>query len=306
MNYKNDDTWRLVQGFLPLPNRLTQDNMPNESFIKINRARIHIDHYISEKPKATVVLFHGVGGNGRLLSFIAIPLCKMGYEVICPDLPFYGYTQCDGSISYQTWVDYGVQIVRRFQKPDTSLFLFGLSAGGMLAYQIACEIDKINGVLATCLLDQRNPKVMRNSASNPLVAIAGKYFLELFHRSFSSFKIPMKAVCNMDAIVNNKSLAMLLKKDKKSSGAAVTLQFLYTLLNPKIKYEASQFKKCPIMLVHPEDDQWTDVSLSRLFFDELACNKELRMLKGAGHFPIEPVGLKQLEQYCLDFLEKYQ
>lgn len=181
-----------------------------------------------------------------------------------------------------------------------------LSAGGMLAYQIACECDKINGVLATCLLDQRNPMVTKNSASNPFIEVVGKMFLKFFYRPFSNFKIPMKSVCNMNAIVNNEELCIILMQDKKSSGAEVTLKFLYTLLNPYIKIEAAKFEKCPILLVHPEDDKWTDVSLSKLFFDELTCDKELRMLKGAGHFPIEPIGLKQLEKYSLDFLEKYR
>lgn len=29
------------------------------------------------------------------------------------------------------------------------------------------------------------------------------------------------------------------------------------------------------------------------------------MLEGAGHFPIEEKGLKQLEEYCISFLNKH-
>ena len=119
-------------------------------------------------------------------------------------------------------------------------------------------------------------------------------------------KIPIKYVCNMGAIVNNEKLVALLMQDKKSAGSTVNLNFLYTMLNPQIKIEATQFDKCPFLLVHPEDDRWTNVSLSQLFFDKLNCNKELKMLNGAGHFPVEPKGLKQLEQYCLAFLEKHR
>ncbi|MBO5620452.1 MAG: hypothetical protein J5959_02340 [Butyrivibrio sp.] len=51
-----------------------------------------------------MVLFHGVGGNGRLLEFIALPLWRSGYEVICPDLPLYGLTAYKGKVSYPDWI----------------------------------------------------------------------------------------------------------------------------------------------------------------------------------------------------------
>lgn len=306
MNYLNDTTWRKVQEYLPIKNRLNNDIMPKEYFVIIDNINIHIDHYVIENPKATIVLFHGVGGNGRLLSFIAVPLCRQGYEVICPDLPLYGYMEYSGTISYDTWVEYGTKLVKRYQKNKLSMFVFGLSAGGMLAYQVAGECDNISGIVATCILDQRNPMVTNKTASNPLVAKVGKGFINVFHKLLGKWKLPMKMVSNMKAIVNNEELADILMKDKKSSGAKVSIEFLYTMLSPNIRLEAWQFDKCPFLLVHPENDKWTDVSLSRLFFDELACTKELNMLEGAGHFPIEPKGLYQLEEYCLDFFERYR
>jgi alpha-beta hydrolase superfamily lysophospholipase len=303
--YSNDKAWRKVQAFLPYENRLLSENLPDEVFLQAGNAKIHIDHYPTESPKATIILFHGVGGNGRLLSFIAVPLNRQGYEIICPDLPLYGYTDYTGTISYHHWVDYGVEIAKQFQRPDVPIFLFGLSAGGMLAYQVSYEMESINGVMATCLLDQRNSTVTKKTASNPLVAMAGKPLLKLLHRPLGAMKLPMKAVCNMRAIVNNQELAELLMSDKRSSGANVSIEFLYSMLNPLIKIEACKFDKCPVLLVHPQRDNWTDLSLSQLFFNELRCEKVLKMLDGAGHFPIEPEGLKQLECYCVDFMSKF-
>lgn len=302
--YKDQVEWRSVQSFLPKENRLTEKNQPKEYFYTWRNCQIHVDHYQPKNPKATIILFHGVGGNGRLLSFIALPLFRNNYEVICPDLPLYGNTKTAGKITYDSWVECGKDVVKRFQKENLPLFLFGLSAGGMLAYQIENECENIRGIMATCLLDQRNPYISEQTARNKLAGKLGRPMINLTHKLFSSFKVPMKFVANMKAIVNNEELAELLMKDRRSSGAKVSLAFLHSMLNPKIKIEPRDFKSCPLLLVHPEDDKWTDLHLSKLFFDELNCKKSLKILEGAGHFPIEQLGLKQLEHYCIDFIEE--
>ena len=51
----------------------------------------------------------------------------------------------------------------------------------------------------------------------------------------------------------------------------------------------------------PENDRWTDASLSRIFYDRLNCSKDMKLLEGGGHFPIEKEGLMHLEQYCVEF-----
>ena len=305
MGYKNDIVWKKMQDFLPERNRLTKENIPDEYYLPLLGMEIHIDHYIAENPKEVLILFHGVGGNGRLLSFIATRLQANGYEVICPDLPLYGHTEYSRKITYDTWVDCAKAIVSHYKKQSAKdVVLFGLSAGGMLAYQVACECENIKGIIATCILDQRNPTVTKETATNPLMAITGKPFLRLVHKPFGNVRLPMRMVTKMKSLANNEELVKLLIEDKRASGISVPISFLHTMLNPKIKIEPEQFKNPPFLLVHPEDDTWTDISLSRLFFDRLACDKEIVMLKGAGHFPIEEQGLLQLEESCLRFLEQ--
>ena len=302
--YKNDTIWRQIQEYLPAENRIDENNAPKEKWVEIGKNQIHIDHYICNDAKGIVVIYHGVGGNGRLLSFIAVPLHKAGYDVICPDLPLYGHTVCSGKITYSDWIECGTSIAEKYRQDDKPLYLFGLSAGGMLAYQISCRMEKLNGLMLTCLLDQRISRVTKETASSSMMAVLGKPFLKISHRLIGGVKLPMKMVCNMKAIVNNEALAELLMNDPISSGTKVTLEFLDGMLNPSIEIEADDYKKCPVLLVHPERDYWTDISLSRLFFDKIQAPKELKLLQGAGHFPIEEKGLKQLEEYCIAFMNE--
>lgn len=303
--YVNDPYWKEVQSYLPEENRLTEDALPEEYFLPVDDCSIHIDHYKPAAPKGKVILFHGVGGNGRLLSFIALPLMKSGLEVICPDMPPYGYTQYERPVTYAAWVACGSKIVQHYQSENAlPTFLFGLSAGGMLAYQVACECSPIIGLIVTCILDQRNKLVVKSTARIPLFGMLAKPLLAFANRFAGNINVPMKWISNMKAITNNSELAALLMKDKKSSGARVSLSFLHAMLHPVILVEPESFHVCPVLLVHPGDDRWTDIKLSNLFYARFACEKETVILDGAGHFPIERSGLKQLEAACTAFIER--
>lgn len=303
-SYKQDTVSAKIQEYLPQSNRLTKDNFPESDFLTMFNMNIHIDTYKTFHSKARLILFHGVGGNGRLLSFIALPLMKSGFEVICPDLPLYGNTRYSQKITYDTWVSCGKEIVNYYQMSDNlPTFLFGLSAGGMLAYQVACECSNIKGLIFTCILDQRENEVTKHTANNLFLGMLAKPFVKIIQSFASNIKLPMKWIGNMKAIVNNKELATILMKDNKSAGVRVPIGFIHTMLNPQIKLEPEKFRSCPILLVHPDNDKWTNIKLSKIFFDRLVCQKQLVMLEGAGHFPIEKLGLKQMENACTAFLE---
>ena len=134
VTYHSDTTWPQFQEYLPEENRLTPQAMPDEYYLHTYGGwEIHVDRYrpqvfaaadavddgdsrasdvapeepaagralaVDAEPKGRVVIFHGTGGNGRLMSFIAVPLARAGYEVVCPDLPLYGLTRYTGDILY--------------------------------------------------------------------------------------------------------------------------------------------------------------------------------------------------------------
>jgi alpha-beta hydrolase superfamily lysophospholipase len=194
-------------------------------------------------------------------------------------------------------------MVLHYIKEGRSVFVFGLSAGGLLAYQVACHIPSVRGVLTTCILDQRQREITKKTASNPMLVEWGLPALASISKVFPNIKIPMKWVANMKAIVNNDQLANILMKDKRAGGTNISLAFLYTMLNPVIPTEPKDFS-LPFALLHPELDRWTELSLSKQFYDKLSGEKELHILGKAGHFPIEEEGLKDLVENGIKFIEK--
>lgn len=304
--YKNQANWRERNELLPEEFRITEEFTPTEYFLKWQTKKIHIDHYFNPDARAKIIMLHGVGGNGRVLSFAAVPLFKLGYEIIAPDLPGYGFSIVDKKeVTYDDWIELASYLVDHEKAKDNRpLFIFGLSAGGMLAYHAAALNPKVEGVIATNLLDQRNTKVRDYSSGNLIISRVGIPLLGVLSRINKGLMLPMKAVANMKAIVNNRLMLSHLLKDKTASGTKVPVRFITSLINASPVIEPENFK-LPLLLVHPEFDEWTPVKVSQIFFDRLRCKKELKILEGAGHFPIEDPGIYQLPEYVNQFIETH-
>lgn len=267
--FTENNILKQMQQYLLVQNRINDENLPLEKEITFKYITIRYDEYIPSKvSKTTIVIFHGVGGNGRLHSFIAVPLVKAGFNVICPDLPGYGYTQIHKIFDYSTWIDAGSFIVNREIDTGNDVFVFGLSPGGMLAYIVTCKVKKDKGLMITNILDNRLQIVRDYSANNKFHSRFGIKFLSFLLSFIKGIKVPVKMVANMKAIVNSNEVLKLL------------------------------------LFVHPEIDEWNPFEISRLFFDKIQTAKKVVILKNAGHFPIELPGLNQLEVACIDFIVK--
>lgn len=303
--YKNHQNWKIRETLLPEANRINVESQPVELFIEWNRWKIHLDHYPNPEARARIILLHGVGGNGRVLSFAAVPLHRAGYELIIPDLPGYGHSVVKKKeVIYADWVNLVAHLIERESLRDKRpLFIFGLSAGGMLAYHAAARNPKVNGIIATNLLDQRNQQVRDYSSGNKIISRVGVPLLKLTSRIYGKMMLPMKAVANMKAIVNDKQMLKALLSDKTASGAKVPVQFITSLLDARPDIEPEAFH-LPVLLVHPEFDQWTPLWISRIFFDRIKSKNQLEILENAGHFPMEKPGIDQLPDFIKGFIEK--
>lgn len=304
--YENLTTWRQIESHLPEGFRTSPSTMPEESFMDWNGWKIHLDSYKNAKAPAKVILLHGVGGNGRLLSFIAVPLFNAGYEVIAPDLPGYGNSIVKKrKVVYDDWVNLVSFLIDQEKVKDTRpVFVFGLSAGGMLAYHVAAKNLKVAGMIATNLLDQRDKRVRDASTGSKLKSRVLVPILKFTSLFAGGVMLPMKKVANMKAIVNDEEVLKLLLSDEKSSGTKVPLRFLTSLIKAKPAIEPEDFH-IPVLLVHPEEDLWTPIWTSEVFFNKLNGEKELTILEKAGHFPIEQPGISQLPEFSIKFIKAH-
>lgn len=103
-----------------------------------------------QKPKATIFLFHGAGGNISYYYPIAIRLVKANFQVVMVD--FRGYGKSTGIPTHKNIAEDGKIIFDKYSKmkeiKKLPIIIYGLSIGTQIATHIAKENqNKINGLI---------------------------------------------------------------------------------------------------------------------------------------------------------------
>jgi alpha-beta hydrolase superfamily lysophospholipase len=308
MDYKTQSNWREIQDFLPKEFQLGPDHEPSEEWWQWRGHQVHLDCFRNPKAEVKVILFHGVGTNGRQMSTIlGSPLFKRGFETIAIDMPEYGMTRVAPGVlvTYDDWVQAGSDFIdAELEKDGRPIVLYGLSAGGMLAYHIATLNKKVKGIVGMTFLDQREQQVRDETALNFLMSRIGVPLTHLAAKTpLAALRMPMSLASKMSALVNSKAALKACLRDKTSAGKWVTMKFLSSLTAYKQIVEPEAFTLCPILLTQPEKDIWTPLHLSEMFLKRIhGVPTNVVMLQNAGHYPLEQPGLTQMCDAVVDFI----
>ena len=112
----------------------------SEEYISVDSDTIHTAFFQSEKtPKATVLFFHGAGGNISTYMYMIEPLVKNDYQVYAVD--FRGYGKSTGKSTHIN-IKEDVEVVFKKMKKnnkinETKLIVMGASLGCQIATYVA-------------------------------------------------------------------------------------------------------------------------------------------------------------------------
>ena len=302
--YADLPAWRAYQPFFPERMRCSADATPAEEWWSWNGLDVHLDRLACPDAKLKVIVLHGAGAYGRVMAPAAVLARKHGFETVSPDLPGYGLTAVPRErFTYPLWVDcVSALIDAELRRDGRPVVLFGVSLGGLLAYQAAARSKKVIGLAATTLADPREPAVRHGFARTKLLGSAGLALLDALAPLTDGLPLPMRYVSKMNRISNDPELSRLCETDRLGGGSWVPARFLRTLMSTAPDVEPEAFTVCPVLLAHPGVDRMTEISHSRRFFDRLAAPKRMVVLEGASHMPTEHPGVDQLEAAVLDFV----
>jgi alpha-beta hydrolase superfamily lysophospholipase len=303
-HYRDVQGWERYQAFFPEAMRCTPDTTPEEEWWSWNGLDVHLDRLAVPESKIKVIVLHGAGAYGRVMAPAAVLARKHGWETVAPDLPGYGLTRVPSRrFVYSLWIDCVVDLISaELARDGRPVVLFGVSLGGLLAYQAAARSRRVAGLVATTLADTREAEVRRGFARTELLGSAGLWLLDNLRLLTDGVPMPMRYMSRMNRISNKPELSALCERDRLGGGNWVPARFLRTLMQSAPDIEPEDFRVCPVLLTHPGVDHMTDISHSRRFFDRLAARKRMVVLEGASHMPTEQPGVAQMERAVVEFM----
>ncbi len=295
--------WKEYQGFFPEAMRCTAESTPTEEWWSWRGLQVHLDRLAVPSSKLKVIVLHGAGAYGRVMAPAAVIARRHGYETVSPDLPGYGLTTVPRSIlEYSLWVDCITDLIdAEIARDGRPVVLFGVSLGGLLAYQVAARSKRVVGLVATTLADPREAAVRQGFARTRSLGGPGLWLLDKLQLVTDGLPLPMRYVSKMDRISNRPELSALCERDPLGGGNWVPARFLRTLMHTAPDIEPEDFRVCPVLLVHPGVDRMTEIAHSRRFFDRIAGPKRMVVLEGASHMPTEHPGVDQMESAVVEF-----
>ena len=300
MSYTNQSNWQEIQHHLPKELQLGPGQEPSEEWWVWSSHKVHLDCYRKPTARAKVILFHGVGTNGRQMSTIlGAPLAKLGFETIAIDMPEYGVTHVapGALVTYDDWVQAGSDLIdAELAKDARPIFLYGLSAGGMLTYHVAALNKRVKGIVGMTFLDNHVQQVVDETSLNLFMSRVGVPMVHLTANTpLGAMRIPMRLASKMHLLVNDRAALKACLKDKTSAGNWMTMGFLSSYMRYAPAMEPEAFDVCPILLTQPAEDRWTGFHLSELFLKRIKhVPVKCVMLDNASHYPIEQPGLTQM------------
>ncbi len=305
-HYSDLSDWRKYQEFFPAEMRCTPETLPAEEWWKWNGLDVHLDRLAVSDAKFKVIVLHGAGAYGRVMAPAAVIARRHGFETVSPDLPGYGLTDVPRErFTYPLWVDcVSALIDAELARDGRPIVLFGVSLGGLLAYQAAARSKKVVGLVATTLADPREKAVRQGFARTKLLGSAGLWLLKKMHPVTDGLPMPMRFMSKMNRISNIPELSHLCSHDPLGGANWVPARFLRTLMDTAPDIEPENFTVCPVLLTHPGVDKMTEISLSRRFFDRLPGPKKMVVLDGASHMPTEHPGIDQMQTAVIDFMNE--
>ncbi len=281
-----------------LPPRWRTTTRPTSSWWRWRDHDVHVLTAGDVDAPARVVVLHGAGGHSAALwPYAGLLADRYDVRVVVPDLPGYGATRVPrrSGVRYGDWVALVSELLRA-QRSDHEgpLVVVGASMGGMLAYDAATRTGLADHVVATCLLDPRDPVARAHIGRWAWQGRLARPALRLAAGPLAAATVPLRWLVDMRAIANDPALVELVLRDRCGGGTSLPLGFLRSYLESAPAVEPDEATNGTLVLAHPTDDRWTPVEVSLRFFRRLAVKAEHVPLESAGHFPVEERAVGQL------------
>lgn len=301
-SFAKSRSWKTYKSILESEFGISLEMEPSEIFVNIRGHNIRLDEWKPEgKQLGTVILVHGGGGNGRVLAPFAEPLASNGWKVLAPDLPGYGLSiPAEGYRGdYSEWLKVIAELADR-QAGEVALV--GYSMGGLSAVLASQNSDKVGAVVATTLLDLSDKKTFVSAARTKLLGRLSLIGIKLAPWLFDRLRLPLSLVTPLNSMSSNLEMQRYFVQDPLIGASWKPAGFFRSVHQYKV---SSLNLECPLLLVHPGKDDWTQTALSLKVFNEIVAKKSFVELSNGSHLPLEQPAYTELNHTVVEFLDEH-
>lgn len=231
----------------------------------------------TDKPKALVIVLHGLKEHGSLYAPLGQALAKQGYAAIAPDLRGHGYSNGEPQM-VESFTDYLIDLAlvikaARTQFPETPVVLLGNELGGTIATRFAEMIpDAVQGLALSAPTVNIQESKYKVFALKTMAALAPSASVDSLR--FKVFPaIARKEGQAFDPLIH--AAGVPARTAKETLDAAQTIQTQTDKL------------KMPVLIMHGVADQNTPLFGSIALYDDVASDKKvLRQYPELAHDPL--------------------
>jgi alpha-beta hydrolase superfamily lysophospholipase len=305
LRYEGSASWTNFKALMASRFGHPIEREPEESWFEWRGHQIHLDTLLPEGTlKGTLILVHGAGGHGRLLTPLGAVAAEHGWKVLAPDFPGYGLTitRENWPEDYGEWPELVADLAARAKGP---VVLLGMSVGGMTAFRAAQMLPSLGGVIATNLLDMSDPATFQAAARWPWLGALSLALMKRASWLMDAMPMPLALVTPLDAMTSDPKLRTWFNSDPLIGARLVKGRFFRSLH----QYDPPRNDlalPCPLLLLHPGADQWTPTELSQTVFDRVPSPKQFQELSNGSHMPAEAPAWHELREGILSFLAEIE
>jgi acylglycerol lipase len=258
-----------------------------EEYLNGTGGRIFTRHWEPEgKPKASLVLCHGVNSHGGQYIRAGEEFAARGFAVTAPDLR--GRGKSDGERFYIDSIDDYVSDLSlaielaRSKHPELPLYLLGHSAGGVTSVTYALDHqDKLDGLICESF-------AFRVYAPNAALKLleGASHIIPHVH----VLKLPM------EAFSRDPEWVAQLQADPLTRGESQPVETVAAFARAGERFER-EFPRItlPVLILHGTADKATRPDGSQQFFDQAgSTDKTLKLYDGHYHDLLNDLGREQV------------
>ena len=253
----------------------------------------------------TIVFSHGIAGYARVLLPFLMPLFKLGYNIVAPDLEGYGYNnRIKGNFTWNEHLENLKDTVDYARKKFTGkVFLGGASMGGPLAYACDSRYNCADGLICWCLWDFSDKEFMIKETNTKKMTFVFLPIFKLLSKIIGKVRLKTYAFISYDTLTDNQEFNDLIKIDPQA-GTLISFRGVSSLLTqskPDVIHEA--YTK-PVLLCQPKDDKMTPVYYMRKTFEKINSKNKKYVAFSGPHFPVKKETYQQWSKEVDNFIQE--